>query len=159
MDAAAAFLAEAPASGGHVVIMAAVQEVMSSTGHDAPEHQATSGALGLATVGAGRLAMADQDGDDLLLDGLGMEMAPDVQPDQALPIDDAARARLLLPTICHPAIEYNLPVVEVERYKSNALDLLFHAISVLNIGCSICIYLVLVQGSSKSRFLLFLGLK
>jgi hypothetical protein len=61
------------------------------------------------------MATADHDGDGLLLDALGMEMAPDVQADQALPIDAAARARSLLPTICHPAIQYNVPVVEVER--------------------------------------------
>jgi hypothetical protein len=44
-----------------------------------------------------------------------MEMAPDVQADQALPIDAATRARSLLPTICHPTIQYNVPIVEVER--------------------------------------------
>jgi hypothetical protein len=36
-----------------------------------------------------------------------------------------ALALALLPTVPHPAIEYNLPVLQVERYIFDALALLF----------------------------------
>jgi len=51
---------------------------------------------------------------------------PDVQVDQSVQIDADAHARSLLPTVCHPAIEYSLPILQVERYKFDALHLLFH---------------------------------
>jgi hypothetical protein len=48
----------------------------------------------------------------------------DVQADQL--VDDVSRARQLLPTVLHPAIECDLPVLQMERYKFDAFDLLFH---------------------------------
>jgi hypothetical protein len=41
------------------------------------------------------------------------------------PNDALALARALLPTVPHPAIEYHLPVLQVERYIFDALALLF----------------------------------
>jgi len=103
---AAGGLATAPAAGGRAATP--------TGGLDAAANgqQLSPGALGLAAEGAERLANAGQGGDG-----------------QVLPIDAVAHARSLLPTVCHPAIEYNLPVLEVERYKIDALDLLFHTSS------------------------------
>jgi hypothetical protein len=78
----------------------------------------SSGALGLATTGAGPLATAGQDGDGQVLDA---ETTHDVQADQALPIDVVAHARSLLPTVGHPSIEFDVPVLQEERYKFHAL--------------------------------------
>jgi hypothetical protein len=65
------------------------------------------------------------------------------QPAVEAPFDVVALARALLPTVPHPAIEYNLPVLQVERYILDALDLLFFTSTVVD--------------SSKTRFHLFLG--
>jgi hypothetical protein len=44
--------------------------------------------------------------------------AQDVAVDGASPTDASAvaLARSLIPTVPHPAIEYNLPVLDVQRY-------------------------------------------
>jgi hypothetical protein len=47
------------------------------------------------------------------------------QPAMKPPIDVVARARSLLHNVPLPVIEYNIPVVQVERYIFDALDLLF----------------------------------
>jgi hypothetical protein len=45
------------------------------------------------------------------------------------PFDAVALARALLPTVPHPVIEYNLLVLQVERYILDALDLFFYQYS------------------------------
>jgi len=49
----------------------------------------------------------------------GLAMAPGaLENGQQLPVaDSTALARSLLPTVHHPAIEYNIPAIEVERYS------------------------------------------
>jgi hypothetical protein len=67
------------------------------------------------------------------------------------PIDAVALARTLLPTAPHPKIEYNLPVLRVERYKLREL--------IFDFCTCIVVFTSTVVDSSNTRFRVFIGPK
>jgi hypothetical protein len=73
------------------------------------------------------------------------------QPTVEAPIDVVALARALLPTAPHPEIEYNLPILRVERYKLHALISDFCTYTV--------VFTSTVVDSSNTWFRVFLGPK
>jgi len=91
------------------------------------------GTLAVAPDGLGALAEAadggPQSGDDArqVADG-GPQ--PD---DDARQVDAVALAKSLLPTVGVPANEYNLPILEVDRYILDALVLLFFFNSIVSL--------------------------
>ena len=66
------------------------------------------------------LAVAPDDLGTLAADG-----GPQPAGDDARQVDAVALAKSLLPTVGVLAIEYNLPILEVDRYKLDALVLFF----------------------------------
>jgi hypothetical protein len=105
--------------------------------------KATEASCALAKVAPAALAAVTPDGLAAAPGALATAPGGLPQPAVEAPFDVVALARALLPTVPHPAIEYNLPVLQVERYILDALDLLFFTSTVVD--------------SSKTRFHLFLG--
>lgn len=75
----------------------------------------TAAGGGLAMAGDVVLAAADHAGQPAL-ESDGVEAVASQSAVEAEVADALAVARSLLPTIHHPAIEYNLPVMDVQRY-------------------------------------------
>jgi hypothetical protein len=124
---------EPTTAGGDPPTVVGDPPTTASLGQDTRASQAhTPVDLGLATAAAQRTTPAGQ---GLDMAALGMAAAPEVQAalglDAGCPTHDAAEgldapaeapmssalalARSLLPTVPHPAVEYNLPVLDAQR--------------------------------------------